>query len=145
MRELMLPSIRNVVIGAFTVASATVMIAGFLRQGPPYFARPVTTLDHFFPGGTEHPTAVFIRICERVAPRIPRGATVMVFKPSQAPNFDTTIYATSLGVLSRLRVVAPPLRDPLPDFVVTIGESLDHPSYALVERFPEGLLYKRTS
>jgi len=134
--------LRNTIIALFATTLAVALIVRFDRQGPPYFTSPRTPFDHYFPDDRQHPTTAVVVLCQRAAPRLPRGASVMLLKSSP----ESTIYATATGILSRQRVVAPPLGGEgrsLPDFVVTIGETLDHPSYAPVEVFPEGTLYRR--
>jgi hypothetical protein len=134
-------AVRNWIIGVFCAFLAIAIAANFRSKGPPYFARPVTPLDHVHTSGGEHETAPLLRLCQRVAPLLPHGATVAVFQPSQAPNFDTRHYATATGMLERQQVVSG--RAVNPDYVVTIAEPLGNPAYTLVAEFPEGKLYQR--
>ena len=129
---------------AVVYTSAAILTASlaytFIARGGPYFSAPVTIYDHVSRG--RHPTIDDIRLCTQAAPLMNRGATVMIVKPSEKPDFDTTHIDTAAGLLPYHRVVAPAL-PPRSDYVITIREPLDNPSYRLVQSFPEGQLYAR--
>jgi hypothetical protein len=138
---------RNRIIGLFAMFLAAAIVVNFRQKGPPFFTRPVTPLDHVHTSRGEHETAPLLRLCQRVAPLLPHGATVAVFQPSQSPNFDTRHYATALGMLERQQVVtgrAMKAGEVKPDYVVTLVEPLNDPAYTVIAEFPEGKLQKRT-
>ena|SRR5438270_5940195 len=141
----LIPLRREALIGVVASVLAIALVARFQRQGPPYFQAPETAYDHVWHG--EHPAAAVIRLCRRAIPLLPREATVTVMTPGAGPHYDTTQYTTAIGLLVYQHVIAPDLdtkSERLPDFVLAVGQPLDHPSYVLDTRFPEGALYKRT-
>jgi hypothetical protein len=84
-----------------------------------------------------------IVMARNAEPLMPRGATVTVIEPAAAPDYDFTHYLTASGMLPRHRVLHPTLADGehWPDFVIALGEPLQHRGYVLVREFREGRLY----
>ncbi|HEX9161971.1 MAG TPA: hypothetical protein VF980_09730 [Thermoanaerobaculia bacterium] len=117
------------------------------RRGP-YFARPLTVMDHA--GVREHETREALLLIPQVEPLLPRGAEVTCFRPrkGQAWN-DDGVYLTAVGLLPHQSVLPPwtagaNLRgQQVTQYVIAVGAPLDHPSYAAVAQFPQGWLYKR--
>jgi hypothetical protein len=136
--------VRRVVI----VAAAIVFLAAAIRHfhwlGGPYFEIPETIQDHVWP--TPFPSRDAIVLSRRAEPLLPRGATVTIVLPTEAPDYDQTHWLTALGMLPRQHAVPQKLdgpREKLPQFVIAIHEPLEHPHYELVHTFPEGHLYRR--
>jgi hypothetical protein len=86
-----------------------------------------------------------IVMSRRAEPLMPRGASVTVIAPAQAPNYDFTHHLTACGMLPRHEVRHPSLAEGerWPDFVIALGAPLEHPGYRLLREFPEGRLYAR--
>lgn len=136
--------VRRVLILLAALVFVAATVKRFHWLGGPYFQLPQTIQDHVWPA--RFPSADAILLCRQAAPLLARNAEVTVLAPAQAPNYDQTHWLTGLGLLPRQHVVAPDLdgatRDELTDFVIAIGEPFPHPSYHLVQKFPEGALYE---
>jgi hypothetical protein len=115
-----------------------------VRRGGPFFRFPDTVESHTQPG--QNNTLDAIRLCNDAQLLLPRGATVTIVRPSQAPDYDATIFLTGVGYLPRQRVVAPRLdgpHDDLPMYVLAVRELLSNPAYEQLATFPEGRVYMR--
>lgn len=134
---------RRVVIYAAAIAFLAATVHRFHWLGGPYFAIPDTIQDHVWP--TRFLSADAIVLSRRAEPLLPRGARVTILAPSEAPNYDQTHWLTGLGMLPRQHVVAQKFDDPaaLPDYVIAIRASFEHPAYRQIATFPEGYLYRR--
>lgn len=139
---------RDLARRVLVVAAAIVFIGATVRRfhflGGPYFEIPETIQDHVWP--TPFPSRDAIVLSRRAEPLLPRGATVTILLPSDAPNYDQTHWLTGLGMLPKQHAVPQKLDLPpeqLPQFVITIHEPLEHPHYELMQSFPEGHLYRR--
>jgi hypothetical protein len=77
---------------------------------------------------------------------IPSGAEVTAIQPSQAPDYDVSLYLTAAGVMPRHRVVAPnfDVSTPaaLPQFVLAVREPFPDSRYRLSRVLPEGRIYE---
>ena len=129
------------------LGAGTMMVLLAMRlysRGGPYFEIPRTVLDHVLPGGPLLSRQAIV-MSERVAPLLPRGATVTVVAPELAPNWDATLYLTATGFLLHQHVMHPTLGEgeQWPDFVIALGRPLEHRGYRLVREWPEGRLYQR--
>ena len=132
--------------GAVLLSIALVLV--YADRRPPYFARPVTVVDHA--GVRDHETRAELILLPQVEPMIPPGAEVTVFRPKngQAWN-DNSVYLAAVGLLPHHSVLPPwtagaDLRgDQVVEYVIAIGSPFEHPSYAAVAGFPNGWLYKR--
>jgi hypothetical protein len=131
--------VRQFVIVACCACLAIALVARFRAQGGPYLSPPRTVYDHVSPAG--HPAIADIVLCRLAASLMRGGATVAMLKPSEKPHYDTTHTNTAAGLLMHQRVVAP--GSGTPEYVITIGETLDDARYQLVRTFPEGSLYSR--
>jgi hypothetical protein len=87
---------RNAVIAACVLLAAATALR-LKRGGPPYFARPVTIVDHV--GPREHEVRAELLRLRDAAARIPRGATVSVI-PDDVPH-----YLTAVALLPEHKVV----------------------------------------
>jgi len=134
---------RRVVIYAAVIALLAATVHRFRWLGGPYFEIPDTIQDHVWPD--RFLSADAIVLSRRAEPLLPRDVRVTVIAPSQAPNYDQTHWLTGLGMLPRQNVVAPKFDDAaaMPDYVIAIRGSFEHPAYRLVTQFPEGALYGR--
>ncbi|HSP35402.1 MAG TPA: hypothetical protein VLU46_13895 [Thermoanaerobaculia bacterium] len=127
----------------FYAASAIFLVAllgVFGERRGPFFAKPATVYDHV--SRDRHPTVNDILLFREAEPMIPHGATVMVIKPSEKPNDDTTHIDTAAGLLPYQRLVAPSERTRA-DYVIAIRDPFGDPHYRVVAEFPEGKLYAR--
>lgn len=132
---------RSIVIALCAAWMGVLLVHGLYANGGPFFEVPETVFDHVL-----HDTPLSrqaIVMARHAEPLMPRGATLTVIAPEQAPNYDATLYLTAAGVLSRHRVMHPTLAagEPWPDFVIALSTPLEHPGYRLVREFPEGRLY----
>jgi hypothetical protein len=131
--------VSRIVIYAATIVFLVAIVHRFHWLGGPYFALPDTIQDHVWP--SRFMSADAIVLSRRAEPLLPRGATVTLLAPSEAPNYDQTHWLTGLGLLTHQHVVPQKLDDG-PQFVIAIRAPLDDPRYALVKTFPEGGLYE---
>ena len=128
------------VVYATAAILAVALVALFVRRGGPYFRKPQTIYDHV--QRDRHPTIDDILVCRQSQPLIPHGATVMVIKPSEKPNYDTIHIDTAAGLLPFQRIVGTAERTRA-DYVIAIREPYADPHYRLVAQFAEGKLYAR--
>ena len=132
--------LRRILIYAAAAIFAAALVRHFYRLGGPYFAIPETVQDHV--AATRYPSRDAIVLTRRAALLIPRGATVTVMMPSQAPNHDPTLYFTATGTMPRHQIVAPNAKTPA-QYVITVREPLDDPAYSLQNELAEGKIYIR--
>src|SRR5688572_21492008 len=114
--------VRRVVIYTAAVIFFVVLIRHFHWLGGPYFEFPGTIQDHVWP--TRFLSADAIVLSRRAEPLLPRGATVTILAPVEAPDYDQTHWLTGLGMLPRQHVVPQKLDLPpekLPQYVIAIG------------------------
>lgn len=87
-----------------------------------------------------------ILLARAAAAIIPRGATVTAIQPSQAPDYDVSLYLTAAGLMPQHRVVAQDFDAPnasgLPQFVLAVREPFSDPRYRLFRELPYGRIYK---
>ena len=137
--------VRRVVVYGAALLFLAVAVKHFHWLGGPYFEFPDTIQDHVYP--VRFLSADAIVLSRRAEPLLPRGATVTILAPSEAPEYDQTHWLTGLGMLPRQHLVPQKLGGPphtLPQYVIAIRDELVHPHYRLQTRFPEGFLYVRT-
>ena len=137
-------TIRTALIYATSAVLAAFLVGELIHRGGPFFLQPASVEAHAWPG--ENPTQDVIMLCRRAGVLMPRGATVTVIRPSQAPNFDATYFLAAVGNLPRHRVVAPRMDSApadLPQYVIAVRGSLDDSRYEKLVDFPEGTLWKR--
>ena len=127
---------RKFLIYATAAILAVALVRQFYYLGGPYFVVPETIQDHV--AKKRYPSRDAIVMARRAALLIPRGATVTVLLPSQAPNYDPTLYFTATGLMPRHRVVPPGAK---PQYIITVQEPLDDPSYTVQNEFHEGTIY----
>jgi hypothetical protein len=138
---------REVLRGFVIQLTAAVLLVLVVRaihaSGGPYGLFPETIFDHVG-AGTElsRRAMVMARRCE---PLMPRGSSLTVIAPAEAPNYDATNYLAVSAVIPRHEVRHPALADGerWPDFVIALGAPFEHPGFRLVQEFPEGRLYAR--
>jgi hypothetical protein len=135
------------VIGAAVVLLAAALLGRLYSRGGPYFARPLTIVDHT--GPIKHDTADALHLLPRVEPLLPRGATVTCFRPHDGEQqFDMANYFAAVGGLPHQQVWPPftASRDmkckDVVDYVVAVGSPFVHPCFAQIAEFPEGRLYQ---
>ena len=137
-------TLRTVVIFVAAAILAAVLIRRYHSLGGPYFEFPKTVQDHVAP--TFYPSRDVILLAGAAAEIIPRGATVTAIQPSQAPDYDVTLYMTAAGMMPRHRIVPPALTasDPaaLPQYVLAVREPFSNPHYRLFRQIPEGRIYE---
>jgi hypothetical protein len=131
--------VRRVIVYAATIVFLGASVHRFHWLGGPYFTLPETIQDHVWPA--RFLSADAIVLCRRAEPLLPRGATVTVLAPQEAPNYDQTHWLTGLGLLTHQRVVPQKLETP-PRFVIAIRSPFDDARYRLVATFAEGFLYE---
>lgn len=129
-----------VLIAAAVLAAA--LVHRFYHLGGPYFDIPETVQDHV--NATPYPSRDAIVMCRRGALLIPRDAVVTVILPSQAPNYDPTLYFSAVGMMPHHRIVPPyfEAKEP-PKWVITVREPLQRAEYRQHAEFPEGFIYMR--
>lgn len=142
------PSFRHTARLVLICAAALLFLGLTIKRlawlGGPYFQFPETIQDHVWPVRFMSTDAIVLS--RRAGPLLPRGATVTILAPSEAPNFDQTHWLTGLGMLPRQHPVPQKLdglRESQPQFVITIRAPLEHADYERVATFPEGSLYRR--
>jgi hypothetical protein len=131
--------LRRAIVFAASIVLLAATVHRFHWLGGPYFRLPETIQDHVWP--SRFLSADAIILCRRAEPLLPRGATVTLLAPREAPNYDQTHWLTGLGLLTHQRVV-PQKLETLPQFVIAIRAPLEHPRYRLVATFAEGSLYE---
>ena len=139
-------SARALIIDLAALIFAAALVRHFHRLGGPFFQFPATVQDHVAP--VPFPSRDMILLARRAADILPRGATVTAVEPSQAPEYDITLFLTAVGMMPHQRVIAPALdaKDPaaLPRYVLAVRTPLAHPAYRLVRTLPEGRIYEVT-
>jgi hypothetical protein len=137
-------TLRTVVIFVAAAVLATALVRRFHSLGGPYFEFPKTVQDHVAP--TFYPSRDVILLAGAAAEIIPRGATVTAIQPSQAPDYDVTLYMTAAGMMPRHRIVPPALTASdtaaLPQYVLAVREPYPNPHYRLFRQIPEGRIYE---
>ena len=135
-------TLRTVVIYATALVLAAALVHRYYKLGGPYFEFPKTVQDHVAP--SFYPSREMILLAGAAAEIVPRGATVTAIQPSQAPDYDVTLYLTAAGVMPRHRVVPPAFSaaDPLPQYVLAVREPFSNPRYRLFREIPEGRIYE---
>lgn len=129
-----------------TAAVLTLLLVRVLHaRGGPYWEWPETILDHV---GTNSPHSRYaILLAGRAEMFMPRGTSVTVIVPAQAPHYDYTHHLLTSGLLPRHEVRHPSLaadeKRLWPDYVIAIESPLKHEGYMLVMEWPEGRLYQR--
>ncbi|MEO8381980.1 MAG: hypothetical protein ABI779_20120 [Acidobacteriota bacterium] len=118
---------------------AVALVVRFRSQGGPYFELPQTVQDHV--SLQRYPSADAIVLSRNAAKLLPRGATVTVLLPSEAPTYDVTHYLTGVGLMPHQIVIAQNL-DRRPDYVLALREPLDHPAYELMAEVEGGRIYR---
>ena len=87
-----------------------------------------------------------ILLARAAAEFIPSGASITAIQPSQAPDYDVSLYLTAAGVMPRHRVVAPDFdasdATKLPQFVLAVRDPFTDPRYRLDRALPEGRIYQ---
>ena len=113
-------------------------------RGGPYWEIPPTVVEHQVAGPAPLSRQAIV-MCEHVAPLLPRGASITVIAPAQAPNWDVTLYLTASGLLPHNYVRHPMFGEgePWADYVIALGQPFEHRGYRLVRQWPEGWLYQR--
>jgi hypothetical protein len=130
---------RRLVIYAAAVVFAAALVHRFHSLGGPYFELPDTIQDHV--AVVRWPSADAIVLSRNAAKLLPRGASVTILQPSQAPNYDATHYLTGVGLMPHQLVVKPDL-DRRPDYVLALREPLEHPAYRLFKEVEGGRIYQ---
>ncbi|HYM59867.1 MAG TPA: hypothetical protein VEZ11_03125 [Thermoanaerobaculia bacterium] len=138
-------------IGAIYAASSILVASVVYRYhvtGGLYVERPASVMDHSGPDRVAIRDALVLM--DRVAPLIPRRATVTCFRPKDGdPWPDTGLLLTAAGRFARQSVLDSSSArrvTPCPEvaeYVVAIAEPFTNPCYAEVARYPEGALYRR--
>jgi hypothetical protein len=128
---------RTAIVWVAAVIFAAALIHRFHRLGGPYFTMPETVQDHVAPA--PYPSRDVILLARRAAEIVPRGATVTAIEPSQAPNYDVTLWLTAVGMMPRHRVVPPEAH---PEYVLAVRTPFTNPSYHLITALPEGRIYE---
>jgi hypothetical protein len=131
---------RRIVVLTAAAIFAAFLVARFRSLGGPYFARPETIQDHV--AATPYPSRDAIVMSRRAAALIPRGATVTLIMPSQAPNHDATLVYVAAGLMPHHHMAAQDRQD-RPQYVITVRDPLDDADYRLQHEFPEGRIYVR--
>ena len=136
--------VRRLLVYVAAAVFAAALVHRFHWLGGPYFEVPETIQDHVWP--ERFPSRDAIVLSRRAEPLLPRGATVTILAPAEAPEYDQTHWLTGLGMLPRQHAMPQNLDLPpekLPQYVIAIGDPLPDPHYRLVRQFPEGFLYER--
>lgn len=130
---------RRVLIVAAAVVFALALIRRFHSLGGPYFDFfPQTIQEHV--SVHRWPSADAIVLSRNAAKLLPRGATVTILQPSQAPNYDATHFLTGVGLMPHQRVIKQDLAQ-RPQFVLALREPFEHPSYRLLHEVEGGRIY----
>jgi len=131
---------RSVIVYLAAALFAAALIHRFHTLGGPYFRFPETVQDHV--AATPYPSRDMILLAERAAEIVPRGATVTAIEPSQAPNYDVTLWLTAFGMMPRQRVVPPEFDKAPPRYVLAVRTPFENPAYRLMTALPEGRIYE---
>jgi hypothetical protein len=125
--------------------AAAVLTVALLRHyqslGGPYFTFPETVQDHVWP--EPFPSRDVIVLARRAAKVLPRNVTVTAIQPSQAPNYDVTLFLTAAGMMPHQSVVPPKLdENARPQYVLAVRGDLTNNAYRLHSAWPEGKIYE---
>lgn len=131
--------IRHILIYAAALVFAAALVLRFQSLGGPFFEFPETVQDHVSPH--RYPSADAIVLSRTAAKLLPRGATVTILHPPDAPNYDATHFLTGVGLLPHQIVIAQDL-ERRPDYVLAVREPLVHPNYELMAEVKGGRIYK---
>jgi hypothetical protein len=135
---------QRIIAGLGALVLCAMLIVRYGDRRPPYFALPVTVLDHV--DVRKHELRDALLVIPQAEPVLPRGAQATAFRPKdgQAWN-DDAVYLTAVGLLPRQSVVPPwaVSAGGGVEYVVAVGGTFEHPSYAPVAGFRGGWLYKR--
>jgi hypothetical protein len=138
-------TIRGVLVYTAAAVFAGAVLVHVRWLGGPYLEIfPDTIQDHVYPVRFLSRDAIVLS--RRAEPLLPRGATVTILAPSEAPNYDQTHWLTAIGTLPRNHPVPPRVDGPpetLPQFVIAIADPFPNAHYHQVAQFPEGFLYER--
>ncbi len=135
---------QRIVAGLGALLLCAMLIVRFADRRPPYFAIPVTVLDHV--DVRKHELRDALLAIPQAEPLLPRGAEVTAFRPKDGRAWnDDAVYLTAVGLLPRQMVVPPWAASGRGGvaYVVAIGGTFDDPSYAPMAGFRGGWLYKR--
>ncbi len=140
--------LQRIIAWCGSVLLAAALIQRLYAEGPPYLQWPRTVLDHVWEG--HHPQRDVLLVVPRIEPLIPRGADVTCFHPRNGEVWmDETTYLVAVGLLPHQNVVPPYAANPdraakdLVEYVIAVGERLNHPGYAEVAMVKDGWLYRR--
>jgi hypothetical protein len=131
--------LRLALIYGAALVFAVALVFRFRSLGGPYFEFPDTVQDHV--SVERYPSADAIVLSRNAAKILPRGATVTILVPSQAPDYDATHYLTGVALMPHQMVVRQDL-DRRPDYVLALREPLVHPAYELMAEVEGGRIYK---
>jgi hypothetical protein len=133
--------LRALVISLCAAFMTVLLVQEFRSVGALTFEIPETIFDHVLADVPLSRQAIVM--ARNAEPLMPRGATLTVIAPALAPDYDFTHYLTASGMLPRHRVLHPTLAadEHWPDFVIALGDPLQHRGYVLVREFREGRLY----
>jgi hypothetical protein len=123
-------------------AVLTVALVWHYRSlGRPYFTFPETVQDHVWP--EPFPSRDVIVLARRAAKVLPRNVTVTAIQPSQAPNYDVTLFLTAAGMMPHQSIVPPKFDERArPQYVLAVRGELTHDAYRLHSVWPEGKVYE---
>jgi hypothetical protein len=131
---------RRIIVLTAAAIFAAALVFHFRELGGPYFARPQTIQDHV--AVRPWPSRDAIVMSRRAATLVPRGATITVIMPSQAPNYDPTLVFVGAGLLPHHRMTSADLNE-RPQYVIAVRDALSDPAYRLQHQFLEGSIYIR--
>ncbi|HEV7766102.1 MAG TPA: hypothetical protein VGQ76_13945 [Thermoanaerobaculia bacterium] len=124
--------------------AAAVLTIALIRHyawlGGPYFQFPETVQDHVWP--TTFASRDVIILARHAATILPRDVTVTAIEPSLAPNYDTTHFLTTAGLLPHQRAVPPKFDAELPQFVLAVRGEFTHAAYREHSSSPAGKIYE---
>jgi hypothetical protein len=134
--------VRTTIAWSAVVLLTAAWIRHYASLGGPYFTAPRTVQDHVWP--EPFPSRDVILLAQRAARVLPRNVTVTAIQPSQAPNFDVTLFLTAAGMMPHQRVVPPKFEDRTvrPQYVLTVRDEFANDAYRLVSAWPEGKVYE---
>jgi hypothetical protein len=97
--------------------------------------------DHVAPAPVPRRDVILLaRVAEKI---IPRGATITAIQPSQAPDYDVSLYLTAAGLMPLHRAMTADFEaQELPQFVLAVRDPFADPRYRLYRALPEGRIYQ---